>query len=333
MKAAVFKGKDFPLTVTERPKPKVGKGDVLIKLKSASINHHELWSLQEESYPSDKNGLIMGADGSGVIEEAGSEIDDDLIGKEVVINPSMHWGGNPIVQSDSYKILGDPDQGTFAEYISVSKNYIAQKPLHLTFDEAAAIPLSGLTAYRALFTKAKLQADENVLITGIGGGAALWALQLAVAQGGRVSVTSSSEEKLHKSKKLGALAAYNYKESDWASRAHKDSNGFDVIIDSSGGDGFGQFVDLASPGARIVNFGRTAGSIANFNIRKFFWKQLTLFGSTMGTPDEFLSLLKFIENKKIKPVIDHVYPLEKIVDAFDRMKNGNQFGKIILKIS
>jgi zinc-binding alcohol dehydrogenase/oxidoreductase len=333
MKAVVFKGKDFPLSVIDFPKPKPVKDQVLVRLKNAAINHRDLWATLEQASVQNKEGVILGSDGCGVIEGVGEDADPLLIGMEVVINPSLEWGNNPNVQGDSFKILGNPDHGTFAEYMAISKKYIFEKPDHLTFEESAAVPLSGLTAYRALFTKARLRAKEKVLITGIGGGAALWALQLAVGYGARVSVTSSSDEKLARAKELGAINAYNYKESDWVERAQKESGGFDVIIDSAGGEDFSKLIELCVPGGRIVNFGRTAGGTASFDVRKLFWKQLSLFGATMGTRDEFLSLLEFIEGRKIKPVIDKVYPLNQVAEAFGRMNQGSQFGKIVLRIS
>lgn len=333
MKAVLFKGKDIPLGVIDFPKPKAIKDQVLVKLRSAAINHRDLWATLEQATVQNKDGVILGSDGCGVIEDVGEDADPLLIGMEVVINPSLEWGNNPNVQGDSFKILGNPDHGTFAEYITISKKYIFERPEHLTVEESAAVPLSGLTAYRALFTKARLRTKEKVLITGIGGGAALWALQLAVAYGARVSVTSSNNEKLAKAKELGAIGLYNYKDSEWVERAKKESGGFDVIIDSAGGENFNQLIELAVPGGRIVNFGRTAGGIASFDVRKLFWKQLSVFGTTMGTRDEFLSLLEFIEGRKIKPVVDKIYPLSQVAEAFGRMNEGSQFGKIVLKIS
>jgi zinc-binding alcohol dehydrogenase/oxidoreductase len=333
MKAVVFKGKDIPLGVIDFPKPKPVKDQVLVKLRSVAINHRDLWATLEQASIQNKDGVILGSDGCGVIEEVGIDADPLLIGMEVVINPSLEWGNNSNVQGDSFKILGNPDHGTFAEYIAISKKYIFEKPEHLSFEESAAVPLSGLTAYRALFTKARLRAKEKVLITGIGGGAALWALQLAVGYQARVSVTSSSEEKLGKAKALGAINAYNYKESDWVERAQKESGGFDVIIDSAGGEDFSKLIELCVPSGRIVNFGRTAGGTSSFDVRKLFWKQLSLFGTTMGTRDEFLSLLEFIVSRKLKPVVDQVFRLDQIAEAFQRIHQGDQFGKIVLKIS
>lgn len=332
MKAALFKGKDTSLVVEDIKKPRPVKDQVLIKLHYAALNHRDLWVMQEQTqqFP---NGIILGSDGCGVIEDVGEDADPLLVGAEVIINPSLEWGANPMVQGDNFKILGFPDNGTFAEYVVISKKYIFERPENLSFEESAAVPLSGLTAYRALFSKARLRAKEKVLITGIGGGAALWALQFAAAYQGRVYVTSSSEEKIAKAKTLGAVGGFNYKEADWAEKAKKEAGGgFDIIIDSAGGDQFSKLVDLALPGGRIVNFGRTAGNIDGIVTKQLYWKQLSIFGSTMGTRDEFLSMIDFIESRNLKPVIDKTYPLDKVGEAFQRMNEGGHFGKIVLQI-
>jgi NADPH:quinone reductase-like Zn-dependent oxidoreductase len=332
MKAVVFKGKDIPLGVVDFPKPKPTKDQVVVKLKTAAINHRDLWATLEQATVLHANGVVLGSDGCGVVEEVGSDVDPQWIGAEVILLPSLDWGANPLVQGDAFRILGNPDNGTFAEYIAISKKNIFEKPEQLSDEEAAAVPLAALTAYRALFSKARLRANEKVLITGIGGGAALWALQLAVAYQAKVSVTSGSEEKLAKAQALGAIKTYSYKDAGWVDQAKKDTNGFDVIIDSAGGADFDKLIELAAPGGRIVNFGRTSGSTVSFDARKLFYKQLTVFGTTMGTHDEFLSLLEFIESRKVKPVIDRVYPLEDIQQAFARIQEGSQFGKIVVRI-
>jgi len=331
MRAALFKGKDYPLTIQEIKKPKPVKDQVRIRLHTAALNHRDLWVVQEQAqhFP---DGIILGSDGCGVVEDVGEDADPMLIGMEVIINPSLEWGSNPIVQGDSFKILGFPDNGTFSDYIVISKKYIFERPEHLSWEEAAAIPLSGLTAYRALFSKARLRAKEKVLITGIGSGAALWALQFATAYQARVYVTSSSDEKITKAKGLGAIAGFNYTDPEWAVKAQKEAGGFDIIIDSAGGDQFPKFIDLALPGGRIVNFGRTAGNITELATRQLYWKQLSIHGTTMGTRDEFLSMLDFVESRALKPVIDKVYRLEQIHEAMQRMENREQFGKIVLQI-
>ena len=331
MKAALFKARDLPLIVDDYKKPKPVKDQVVIKLKYAALNHRDIWIMQEQTqqFP---QGIILGSDGSGVVEDVGEDADPMMVGAEVIINPSLDWGNNPIVQGDSYRILGFPDNGTFAEYITIPKQYVFGKPDHLSFEESAAVPLAGLTAYRALFTKARLRSGEKVLITGIGGGAALWALQFAVAYKARVYVTSGSDEKIVRAKNLGALNGFNYKDPQWAEQAQKEAGGFDIIIDSAGGPEFGKFIDLAMPGARIVNFGRTAGNITEISTRSLYSKQISILGTTMGTRDEFLSMLHFLESRNIKPVMDKTFPLAQINEAFQRMGNSNQFGKIVLEI-
>ena len=333
MKAVLFKGKDFPVSFGEVSKPKPVKDQVLVKLFAAALNHRDLWTSEEQPTVSNPNGIILGSDGCGIVEDVGEDADMMLIGMEVVINPSLEWGNNPMVQGDSFKILGFPDNGTFAEYVVISKKYIFEKPEHLTSLESAAIPLSGLTAYRALFSKARLRAKEKVLITGIGGGAALWALQFAVAYGAKVYVTSGSDEKINHALKLGAAGGFNYKNPDWADLLKKEAGGFDIIIDSAGGNEFSKLLELALPGGRIANFGRTAGAIAPLAIRTLYWKQISIFGTTMGTRDEFLSMIDFIENRKLRPVVDKIYPLSQVHEAFARMQEGTQFGKIILQIA
>lgn len=333
MRAVFFKGKDQPLVIQQIKKFKPVKDQVLIRLHNAALNHRDLWTWREQTLPGPE-GIILGSDGSGIIEDVGEEADTLLIGSEVIINPSLDWGSNSVVQGNTFRILGFPDNGTFSDYIVISKKYVFEKPEHLNFAESAAVPLSGLTAYRALFSKARLRSKEKVLITGVGGGAALWVLQFAVAYHGRVYVTSGSDEKLIKAKALGAIAGFNYKDTEWQQKAVKESGGgFDIIIDSAGGDQFSKLIELALPGGRIVNFGRTAGNITNISTRLLYWKQLSIHGTTMGTRDEFLSMLDFVENRKIKPVVDQIFPLEKIEDAVKRMEQGDQFGKIILQIS
>ncbi|MGC1241711.1 MAG: zinc-binding dehydrogenase [Chryseosolibacter sp.] len=332
MNAVVFKGKDFPLKVEGFKKPKPVKDQVLVKLKYAALNHRDLWLTLEQSqhFP---DGIVLGSDGCGIVEDVGEDADPLLVGAEVVINPSLDWGNNPVVQGDAFRILGFPDNGTFAEYIAISKKYIFEKPEHLSFEQSAAVPLSGLTAYRALFTKARLRHNEKVLITGIGGGAALWALQFALGYQARVYVTSGSDEKIAKAVAMGAIGGFNYRDEQWTEKAKKEAAGFDIIIDSAGGSQFARYIELAMPGGRIVNFGRTAGNITDVSTRLLYWKQISIHGTTMGTRDEFLSMLHFIESRNIKPVMDKTFPLSGINEAFNRMENAEQFGKIVLEIN
>ncbi len=332
MRAVFFKGKDHPLAIEKIKKFQPVKDQVLIRMHNAALNHRDIWTWREQATVM-SGSVILGSDGAGIVEDVGEDADTMLIGMECVINPSLEWGPNPLVQGHNFRILGYPDNGTFSDYLVISKKYVFEKPEHLTFAESAAVPLSALTAYRALFSKGRMRAKDKVLITGVGGGAALWALQFAVAYHGRVYVTSGSEEKLEKGKALGALGGYNYKDAEWSAKAEKDSGGFDIIIDSAGGNEFTKLVDLAAPGGRIVNFGRTAGNISELTTRSLYWKQLSILGTTMGTRDEFLSMLDFLEGRHLKPVIDKIFQLDNIEEALARMEQGDQFGKIILQIS
>jgi len=331
MKAAFFTEKNKPLVIKTIDKFRPVKDQVLIRLQNAALNHRDLWAIQEQTAPA--AGVILGSDGCGVVEAVGEGVDEFLIGSEVIINPSINWGNNPIVQGDSFKILGFPDHGTFSEYIVISNKYVFQKPEHLSMMESTAIPLSGLTAYRALFSKARLRSKEKVLITGVGGGTAQFAFQFALAYDARVYVTSGSDEKIARAKKMGAIGGFNYKDEEWPKKATKEAGGFDIVIDGAGGEQFSMLPDIMMPGGRIVVFGRTGGNIPDLPTRSVFWKQLSIFGSTMGTRDEFLSMIDMMESRNIKPVIDSVYPLEEINEAFDRMNKKEQFGKIVLAIS
>lgn len=328
MRAAIFDG--HTLTVQNVSKSKPVRDQVMIRIQYAALNHRDIWLMEE---PPPGIHCILGSDACGVVEEVGDDVDPLFIGMEVIVLPSLNWGENPLVQGNDFKILGHPDNGTLADFLVISKKYIVEKPEHLTKAQCAAVPLAGLTAYRALFSKARLRSKEKVLITGIGGGAALFALQFAVHYQARVYVTSSSPEKIQKAKDLGAINGYNYQESDWSHQLLKEAGEFDIIIDSAGGPQFSHFIDLCAPGGRIVNFGRTNGNIGQIETRKLYYKQLAIFGTTMGTRDEFLSMLDFVEGRKIEPVIDSTFPLEEIHHAFERMKDKMHFGKIVIQVN
>lgn len=330
MKAVVLKGKNEPLIIEEVPSPVCNENEVLVKLKASAFNHRDLW-IKKGMYAGLKYPCILGSDGSGVISDVSSNLEPSLLGKEVMINPSFNWGDNLNVQSKEYKILGLPDDGTFAEYVKVPIQNIHEKPSYLSFEESASIPLAGLTAYRALFSRANLKQGEKVLITGVGGGVALFAFQFALAIGAEVHVTSGSDEKITRALELGAKAGYNYKENEWFKKVPK--NYFDVIIDSACGDSFANLIDFSAPAGRIAFFGGTTGNISNLSPQKIFWKQLSIFGSTMGNNEEFKAMLNFFETHKIKPILDIVLPLDSAEEAISRMNSTIQFGKIVLKNS
>jgi NADPH:quinone reductase-like Zn-dependent oxidoreductase len=274
--------------------------------------------------------IILGSDGAGIVHKIGSAVAENWLGKEVLLNPSQDWGENPKVQSKDYHILGLPHDGCFAEMVVVKEKYLHIKPSFLSFEEAAAFPLAGLTAFRSVFSKGELVRGEKLLITGIGGGVALFALSWALAIGAEVWVTSSSEEKIQKAIDLGAKGGARYTEDAWAKKLAQRAGGFDLIIDSAGGEGFKDLIDLANMGGRIVFFGGTKGAFTVMP-QKVFWKQLSILGSTMGNESEFAAMMELIETHRIRPVIDSVFSLSEGSAAFDRMDNGTQFGKIILQ--
>jgi zinc-binding alcohol dehydrogenase/oxidoreductase len=331
MHAAIFEGVNQPVIYKETATPTPAANDVVLKLKTAALNHRDVW-IQKGQYAGLKFPIIPGSDGAGVVHELGAGVDKSWLGKEVVINPSLSWGASETAQQKSYKILGLPDDGTFAEYIKIPAENLALKPAHLTFEQAAAFPLAGLTAYRALFSRANLQRGETVLITGVGGGAAVFALQFAVAHGANVFVTSSSDAKIAKAVALGATGGRNYTAETFAEDLQKESGGFDVIIDSAGGNGFEKLITLANPGARIAFFGATAGDPTTLPMRKIFWKQLSLLGSTMGSPRDFAAMTAFIESHKLVPVVDSVFTLRETETALRKMDAGGQMGKLVLSM-
>jgi len=333
MKAIVLNQESYKLEIREVENPIISHSDVLVRLKAASINHHELWSLQEKKLRSDSN-IIMGSDGAGIIMDAGAGVNGLKKGDEVIINPSINWGANNKVQGEGYEILGFPTNGTFAEYIAINQQYICHKPEHLSFQESAALPLAGLTAYRALFTRGEFENNNRILITGIGGGAALFALSFAIALGAEVYVTSGNDHKILKAIKLGAKGGVNYKDSDWSTKLlEMAKKGFDVVVDSAAGKGFAELTEMTNPGGRIALFGRTAGNIQNLSPSIIFWKQISIHGTTMGNKEEFKKMIDLISSKKIRPVIDSIYSIQEINLAFDKMATGEQFGKIVINMN
>ena len=322
MKALVLNEVKQPLVLQERQSPKAGKEQVIVKLKAAALNRRDYW-ITQGLYAGIKCPVILGSDGAGTTEQ----------GTDVIINPGYNWGERKQAQSSDFKILGMPDDGTFAEEIAVPQQQLFDKPEHLSFEQAAALPLAGLTAYRALFVQGRLQSSQTVVITGIGGGVACIALQLAVAAGAAVIVTSSSQAKIDKALAMGATAGFLYTAKGYASQVNEQFGPVHLIIDGAGGDGYGELVDMACPGGRIVNYGATAGMPGKLELRKVFWKQLHLVGSTMGSPDDFAAMLDMVNRHKIVPVIDEVFALSDGNKAFEKMNVSSQFGKLVLRVS
>ncbi len=320
MRAIVYRhGRSEP-SLEEIRDPVVREGEVVVLLQAAALNHRDVWIMQGK-YPGIQEGIIMGSDGAGLYN-----------GSSLLINPNQNWGTDSNHQSSGYQILGMPANGTFAERIVLPEDRLVPTPGHLSAEEAAALPLGGLTAYRVLFRRCELTSTDKVCISGIGGGVALLAFQFALALGAEVWVTSSDPQKIAEAKKMGAAGGFRYTEQDWSKSMKKASGGFDVIVDSAGGKGFSNLVSMCKPGARIGIYGGTRGTIQNLSPQQIFWKQISILGSTMGSDSDFDEMVDFVDSHKIHPKIDSIYTLEEVADAFSRMEKGEQFGKIVLKI-
>lgn len=331
MRALVLTELKSPLRLEERDDLVPGPGEVVVALKAAALNRRDFW-ITQGMYPGIQLPVVLGSDGAGIVTSVGDGVSPDLLGREVIINPGWNWGDREAAQSNEFRILGLPDDGTFAGQVKVPAAYVASKPEHLSWQEAAALPLAGVTAYRALFTQGGLQPGERVLISGVGGGVATFALQYALAVGATVVVTSSSPEKIEKAIQLGATAGFDYTAEGWHKQLLSDQGAVDLIIDSAGGEGYANLVDVAAPGGRIVNYGATAGPPKKLDLFKVFWKQLRLIGSTMGSPKDFGEMLAFVHQRKITPIIDEVFSLADGNEAIERMKHSPQFGKTVIDL-
>jgi NADPH:quinone reductase-like Zn-dependent oxidoreductase len=330
MKAMVVESKGAPFVERDVPTPTPKSDEALIKLRASSLNRRDYY-IQHGLYPRTVFPVIPGADGAGVVVQVGDAVSPALLNTEVIINPALNWGTNPKVQQREFRLLGFPDNGTFAEYVVVPARLVHPKPRHLSLQESAALPVASVTAYRALFTRGNIQPDETLLITGIGGGVALAALQFAHAIGARVYVTSGSDEKIQRAVALGAAGGVNYKSERWAEDVLRLAGGFHVIVDGTAGPLFSKLLEIATPGGRIVSYGSVLGKIQDAEPGRIFWKQLSILGSTMGTEEEFAAMLRFVEQHAITPILDNVYSLRDIGAAMLRMENSHQFGKIILR--
>jgi zinc-binding alcohol dehydrogenase/oxidoreductase len=338
MKAIVLReaGPADNLRLEEVPDPQPGPQDAVVRLQAAALNHRDV-RIRRGGYARAPMRLpiILGSDGAGEVVAAGGEVDRGLVGRAVVINPSLDWGQDERAQGPNYRILGMPDDGTYAQLINIPASNVYPKPPALSFEEAAAIPLAALTAYRAVVTRARVQAGESVLVTGIGGGVSSFALQIAKTLGARVFVTSGSDEKLARARELGANGGANYRTQDWAKAIVEltSGDGPDVVIDSVGGETFATAVQILKPGGRIAFYGTTTGPAKDVDFSHIFWNQISLLGSTMGTGREFGEMLELYRDGGLRPVVDKVFPLADAAAAHRRMEEAGQFGKIVLRIA
>lgn len=329
MKAVVHEGmsgiKGLKYKDVSAKKP--GYGEVQVRLKTAGLNHRDLFIMKARA--ENDPPLVLGSDGAGVIEAVGDGVADLHANTEVIINPSIGWDTIDNIPQ-SLQILGSPADGTFAEYVIIPAVNAVKKPAYLTWEEASVLPLAALTAYRALFTKGHLKKGEHILIPGIGSGVATYAMLMAKAAGARVTVTSRSEDKRKKALTYGADGAFD-SQSDWNESLKGEK--VDFVLDSIGPATFPNYFNILKPNGRIVNFGASSGDKIEIPLRALFFPQISLIGTSMGSSEEFNKMIQFMEEHAIKPIIDRMYPLQETVQAFDRMKQGEQFGNIGLFIN
>ena len=302
---------------------KMGDDEVVVKIKTAGLNHRDLF-IPNRHNESDSP-LVLGSDGAGVIDAVGTNVTNVKVGDEVIVNPALGWEKNSAVPPEGFEITGFPFNGTFAEYITLPAENAVLKPEHLNWEEAGVLALSAMTAYRAMFTRGQLKAGQTVLIPGATGGAGTFLMQFAKAKGATVFVTSRSEEKRAEALKLGADKAID-SEIDWDEQLNGEKA--DLVIESVGAATFNKSVDQLKRGGTLVAFGASAGDTVDFNLRKFFYGQFNLLGSTMASAEELHDMIDFIEKHDIKPVMDKTFKMEDYKEAFDRLDNAGMMGKI-----
>ncbi len=313
--------------------PVAGVGEVLVRVAYAAFNRRDVF-ITQGLYPGIVLPVLPGSDGCGVVVAHGAGVTAPAIGTTVVIDPMLGWGDDPMIWRTDSNLLGMPRPGTFAEYVTVPAQNVHAKPARLRDDQAAAIPLAGLTAYRAVFTRGRCEKDDVVLIPGVGGGVQTFALQFAKSAGARTIVTSSSEEKLERARALGADVCINYATSEnWSKEVRAQSGGGPtLVIDSVGGETFAKSLDIARPGARIVTYGGTTGD-AKIRMFSVFWKHLDILGTSMGSPLDFRAMLDLFDATEMEPAIDEVVPFADVVAAAQRVADGKQFGKVVLRVA
>jgi NADPH:quinone reductase-like Zn-dependent oxidoreductase len=322
------------------PDPAPGPGQVRVRVRAAALNHLDIFV---------RNGIpgidlafphVMGSDGAGTVDAVGSGVSRIREGDAVVLNPGINCGTCEFCLAGehslcvTFRLLGEHVPGTFAERVVAPASSVHPKPEGLPWDEAAAFPLTFLTAWRMLVTKAQVRPGESLLVIGIGGGVAVAALQIAKMLGLTVFVTSGSMEKLERAKALGADAGIDHAADDFSreARALTGNRGVDIVLDSVGMATWRKSIASLAKGGRLLTCGATTGPHPETDLVRIFWNQLTVFGSTMGTHGEFASMLKMFRDGRIRPVVDRVFPLAEAGEALRRLEERGQFGKIVLDI-
>jgi zinc-binding alcohol dehydrogenase/oxidoreductase len=316
---------DEGFRAVERPDPVPGMGQVRIDLVAAALNRRDYWLRvgRRVDFP-----VVLGSDGAGIVSAVGEGVTGLREGDEVVINPSLDWGDSEEASGPDFRILGVPDQGTYAEKIVVAAYQVRPRPQRLSWLESAALPLAGLTAWRVLVTHAEAGPGKTILVPGAGGGVSTFLIQIATALGARVLVTTSTEEKLERARQLGAEGGALYTDEDWAEQVAP----VDAIADSVGAPVWHHAFRPLRPGGRLINFGDTARATAEVQLSPLYFGHHRIQGTTMGSPREFDALLAHVDEAQWRPVIDSIYPLREVTAAHARLEDPQRFGKVVLQI-
>ena len=318
--------------LSEVDDPEPGAGEVCVALHAASLNHRELW-ISRGLYPGMKLPTVLGGDGAGIIEAVGAEVDPAMIGREVVLYPALDWGLREDIPSQQFGGLGMPGPGTIAERICLPLANAFDKPAHLSHVQAASLPVAGLTAFRALVVKAGLRKGERVLITGIGGGVALFGLLFAKALGATVFVTSGSEETLDMARRHGATGGFNYTNDDWGKALRKEAGSIDVVLDGAPAGSFSGYVRSLASGGRVVLYGSTGGPSFTASAPELFLRHASIIGTAMGSPADFDAMLRFISEHRIEPIVDREFTLDDAAEALRYLEGGKRCGKVIVRMA
>ncbi len=333
MKALLLESTDGPeaVRVADVPVPEPGPGEVRVAVKAASMNHREMW-IARGLYPGMVLPCTMGCDGAGVVDMLGEGVSGIALGDEVVIYPGRNWGPNRHGPQAAFGLLGMPHPGTIAEFVCIPAENIAPKPKGMSWEEAAATVLTGLTAWRALMFKGRLQPGETLLISGVGGGVATAGLAFAVALGAKVYVTGESQEVLDSAMEMGALGGLLFTDPEWRKQVGKLTGGIDVVLDGAPAPSYANYVRAINPGARIVIYGSTAGDKFEVTATGLFLKSASLVGSQVGDPQDFRDMLAFIDQHQIRPVIEKSFPLAEAREALLYLGGQHKFGKVVITV-
>ena len=333
MKALLLKNTDGPeaVRVAEVDTPEPGAGEVRVAIKAASMNHREMW-ISRGLYPGMVVPSTMGCDGAGVVDMLGEGVSGASVGDEVVIYPGRDWGPNRHTPQPEFGLLGMPHPGTIAEYVCVPVENLAPKPSGMNWEEAAATLLTGLTAWRALMFKGRLEPSDTLLISGVGGGVATFGLAFAVALGCKVFVTGESQEVIDRAKQMGAIDGLLFTDPEWRKAIKPMTGGIDVVLDGAPAPSYGNYIRAINPGARIVIYGSTAGDKFEVTATGLFLKSASLIGSQVGDPQDFRDMLAFIDKHSIRPVIEKSFPLDEADKALIYLEKQHNFGKVVISV-